>query len=399
MTATQSQRSRRFVASRRQRAHLDPGQSRDRCRLSIAPPAIGFAASARCASIFWSDLADLIRPALAWREGAPGRKPAGGFSGRRLHDRQRHDVADRRLGRGFRLGPALARLPHGAAPQAARTCSDSGSGGAGHPAPEQAPEPVSTDGASAAEDNLQAVSPAPEAEPMAEPAAADDEGPLATSEAEAAPEAETVSSEPPEPSDSQTKFEAEPAPATEAQAPEEAEAAPAAEAEASETPAVPQPEGGEVAAEAEQATAEPALIEVWRPGRAEGRRRPRDRHRDHGRPRRTDAPRGTPGAEAPAVAASGEAAPAAEQPAGEAPGRSGRPHRHRQRGGEHRGGEHRGGEHRDRPDRPPRERERPRERPARFERREREKAPDPNSPFAKLAALKAQLEAEAKERR
>jgi hypothetical protein len=33
----------------------------------------------------------------------------------------------------------------------------------------------------------------------------------------------------------------------------------------------------------------------------------------------------------------------------------------------------------------------------RFERRE--KAPDPNSPFAKLAGLKAQLEADAKERR
>ena len=30
-------------------------------------------------------------------------------------------------------------------------------------------------------------------------------------------------------------------------------------------------------------------------------------------------------------------------------------------------------------------------------RREREKQPDPNSPFAKLAALKAQLEANAKE--
>jgi ATP-dependent RNA helicase SUPV3L1/SUV3 len=43
-----------------------------------------------------------------------------------------------------------------------------------------------------------------------------------------------------------------------------------------------------------------------------------------------------------------------------------------------------------------------RERPPgkRFEPREtREKRPDPNSPFAKLAALKAQLEAEAKERR
>jgi ATP-dependent RNA helicase SUPV3L1/SUV3 len=37
-------------------------------------------------------------------------------------------------------------------------------------------------------------------------------------------------------------------------------------------------------------------------------------------------------------------------------------------------------------------------RPARFDRRERDKAPDPNSPFAKLAALKAQLEADAKER-
>ncbi len=32
-------------------------------------------------------------------------------------------------------------------------------------------------------------------------------------------------------------------------------------------------------------------------------------------------------------------------------------------------------------------------------RREREKQPDPDSPFAKLAALKAQLEAAAKERR
>jgi len=37
----------------------------------------------------------------------------------------------------------------------------------------------------------------------------------------------------------------------------------------------------------------------------------------------------------------------------------------------------------------------------RFEPRDKrpEKRPDPNSPFAKLAALKAQLEADAKERR
>jgi ATP-dependent RNA helicase SUPV3L1/SUV3 len=46
-----------------------------------------------------------------------------------------------------------------------------------------------------------------------------------------------------------------------------------------------------------------------------------------------------------------------------------------------------------------REHRQKRERPSgkRFE--PREKRPDPNSPFAKLAALKAQLEADAKERR
>ncbi len=72
------------------------------------------------------------------------------------------------------------------------------------------------------------------------------------------------------------------------------------------------------------------------------------------------------------------------------PAKEGRHSRHRRRpASEHRAGEHR-------PDRPQRERERPQPRPARFERRE--KAPDPNSPFAKLAALKAQLEANAKER-
>jgi ATP-dependent RNA helicase SUPV3L1/SUV3 len=50
-------------------------------------------------------------------------------------------------------------------------------------------------------------------------------------------------------------------------------------------------------------------------------------------------------------------------------------------------------------ERPRREGQRP-PHVARHERQERrEKAPDPNSPFAKLAALKAQLEEEAKERR
>ncbi len=63
-------------------------------------------------------LADLIRPALSWREGAPGTEAAGRVGRRRLHRRQRHDVADRRLGRGFCVDPAFARLSHGAAAEA-----------------------------------------------------------------------------------------------------------------------------------------------------------------------------------------------------------------------------------------------------------------------------------------
>jgi ATP-dependent RNA helicase SUPV3L1/SUV3 len=165
--------------------------------------------------------------------------------------------------------------------------------------------------------------------------------------------------------------------------------------------------------EAPVAPAEPVMIEVWLPGRAvrpEGARRPRQR-REH----RRDAARGAPqpqtgdGAATPAVAGS-EAGGAAPQTDG-APAREGR-HSHRRRGGqghgerhgERHGGERRGGERHageQRQDRPPRDRDRGHDRGhgKRFERRERDKAPDPNSPFAKLAALKAQLEADAKERR
>jgi len=77
-----------------------------------------------------------------------------------------------------------------------------------------------------------------------------------------------------------------------------------------------------------------------------------------------------------------------------ASGDEGEAHRRPPRG-ERRGGRSRGQDRRrERPERP----DRGPPAAARFDRREREKAPDPNSPFAKLAALKAQLEAEAKER-
>jgi len=143
-----------------------------------------------------------------------------------------------------------------------------------------------------------------------------------------------------------------------------------------------------------------------RPGRAEGRRRPQGKHRHAGKPfaRRED----TPQPEAAAASSAPETAPvasseaqsseqtptaepiaSAEQSIAGEPAKPERHSRHRRR---------HGGEQRT--DRPRRERERPPAHATRHERHERrEKAPDPNSPFAKLAALKAQLEAEAKERR
>jgi ATP-dependent RNA helicase SUPV3L1/SUV3 len=127
------------------------------------------------------------------------------------------------------------------------------------------------------------------------------------------------------------------------------------------------------------APAEEAFIEVWRPGRPEGARR--ERPRGPRRPPRI--PERKPATQAPHPAAA--AAPAAVQGDGakpaERPARSPRP-AHKPRS--------------DRPPRPPREgglfaTSAPNDR--------RDKAPDPNSPFAKLAALKEQLEANAKERR
>ena len=155
-----------------------------------------------------------------------------------------------------------------------------------------------------------------------------------------------------------------------------------------EQSAIPQTEVAPSGEAAQPQTAEDVvMIEVWRPGRSEGRRRPHGRHRNQGRKpedARKPSPERTEAAGTPVAAAEVALSPnAAETPsAAQTHARPGRPPRHRRRP-----------DHRQ--DRPPRERERPPVK--RFERRE--KVADPNSPFAKLAALKAQLEADAKERR
>jgi ATP-dependent RNA helicase SUPV3L1/SUV3 len=191
-------------------------------------------------------------------------------------------------------------------------------------------------------------------------------------------------------------------------------------------------------AAAAPAPIEPELVEVWRPGgrgdeRRGPRRPPRRQHARHGGP--------AVAAEAAAQVPAPEGAGAADGAVAAVPAEQAKEHHRRRRRGppgefrrDREGGggrrdpeagseqrsEQRSGRHGEGPDRPRGERparhggDRPhffkprgdRERGDKERRdyreyaprRERDKQPDPDSPFAKLAALKAQLEANAKER-
>ena len=153
----------------------------------------------------------------------------------------------------------------------------------------------------------------------------------------------------------------------------------------------------------EAAPAEPATIEIWRPQRHHGRRREQGQDqqpRRHGGPRR---PHGAPARAAGETPAEGQA-PQGQAPQGQArEGAQERPRRddRRSEGGKPRfegkregarrfegkfDGKRRDDQRRDDQrggDRPPHQEKRP----------PREKQADPDSPFAKLAALKAELEA------
>jgi ATP-dependent RNA helicase SUPV3L1/SUV3 len=328
-------------------------------------------------------LADLIRPALAWREGAPGSKPPGAIVGggftvvngmTSLTGASGEDFASILRSLGYRMD----RRPKPAEPPPAAAVA---------PAAESVPEAVATTPVEATESGSDA--PATEAAPVA------DAAPVAEV-------AEGVDASPPEAAVSSAS-EPEPAVASEVSA---VASEPLGEPLAAAAPAG----AGEVKADApvelQIEPSEPVLIEVWMPGRAvrpEGARR-RPRHRREPRKDGTPAtPQPQNGDATPALAASDAAAqPSAPQTPDGAPSREGGHFRHRRRqggdqrhGGDRHGGERHGGDQRQ--DRPPRDRDR--QHVKRFERRERDKAPDPNSPFAKLAALKAQLEADSKERR
>ena len=302
-------------------------------------------------------LADLIRPALSWREGAPGTKPPGAVVGggftvvngmTSLTGASGEDFASILRSLGYRM----ERRPKPAEPaQVAAPIEQVAVPGESTALPDgnaQIEAPSSVDGEAAASEGAPEVGHEAVQEPV---------------EAALQPAADFVT------------------------------AIPAAQTETTAAPA-----NTAVEASADIATdrpaEEPVMIEVWRPGRVgrpEGSRRPRFKRREAGRHKVAEpAAQPQPEAATPAVAtaeavaspASGEGA-ATEQPHAKRHNRHHRRHKPDQRF-----------------DRPQRERDRERPaRPPRFERREREKAPDPNSPFAKLAALKAQLEADAKERR
>ncbi|HET7191811.1 MAG TPA: helicase-related protein [Pseudolabrys sp.] len=327
-------------------------------------------------------LADLIRPALSWREGAPGPKPDGVFDGR-----------------SFLVTGAMTSLTGASGEDFASILRSLGYRMDRKPKPAEVPAPAAV--ASLA------------AEAGGQPAAGGDVVASAAAPTETAPPGsapvENNSSAPAAEAPSRSLL-----PEPEFVAPDAAVPVQEAAAAASGTENV----AVQVTVPIEARAAEgPAFIEVWRPaGRSERRpHRPRRQSRPQEQTVATVSAIAAPPPEG--AAASGAVAPDDVQPShspqrprherGDRPDREKRQDRvQRQQRSERQVNRN------ERQDRGPR-RERPRrDREDRIDRAEREqyyakpfgsgsggrdKQPDPNSPFAKLAALKQQLEQGAKE--
>ncbi|TKT71524.1 helicase [Afipia massiliensis] len=351
-------------------------------------------------------LADLIRPALSWRPGSSGEKPAGAFDGRSFIATQAMTSLTGSAGDDFAsilkaLGYRMEKrppLPVEVAPPVApaETPAETAAGSEAVPTDAVATEVVA-------------------AEPEA--AAATESIADITNEAEAA--AETVAADA-----TATRLpEIEFAPATEA-------AEPAIEAAADDSAAEPvaaTETAADVAAEAtapdatEAAPAEPVLVEVWRPGGRSEERRPRhdrsrykgpdksaapaaegeaaaegDKRERHGRHRRDrNNEHRRPRGDAPVVAAEGADAAQARPPRDDKGGRPPREHFKGKDRNQDRGQDRSKGKFDKRRDNRKDDRDRSggalRTYATSAAPRERDRPADPNSPFAKLAALKEQL--------
>jgi ATP-dependent RNA helicase SUPV3L1/SUV3 len=410
-------------------------------------------------------LADLIRPALSWREGSPSQKPAGAFDGRgfvvtqamtSLTGSAGEDFASILRALGYRMerrpapppkpvaieatpvetAPPDAVPPEIASPEASSPESTSAESIA--PASVAAPETgdVAADSSNAA-DNSNGAPPVSEERAVSSATLLPDVAfALISSENEAAvAEANSIDILP-DPAAS-TEIPAAETPATETPA-SEAPQVEAVAATTTESDAAPTDTGAAMAT-APDAAAAPEMVDVWRPGGRSEERRPRHdrgRHRHQGsqdRPQQGAQPvaaageandgakrerhgRGRrdrghdfrkPRTDAPAEAA---AAPSEVAPVREPRDDKGRPSRERFAGkgreadkkgkfggGRDSGGRDKGGRDksgRDKRDSGPSHRQFATSAPP----RERERPVDPNSPFAKLAALKEQLTANRKDR-
>jgi len=399
-------------------------------------------------------LADLIRPALSWREASPGEKPAGAFDGRGFVVTQAMTSLTGSAGEDFasilralcyrmERRPALPPKPAPVAVEAA----------AAEAVPaEAAPESASKAYSEAAVEGFAAIANAIAAEPSAAAETGDIAGtsdvPPVAEDAAAPPSASLLpdiafspapAADEPAPLEARSvEVQPEPAAAIETDAaatetppdqPAAATTETAAVGDAGDAAAV---EAGTAAA-APDVVAAPEMVEVWRPGGRSEERRPRhdrNRHRHQGNQDRPQE-----GA-APAVAAAGEAGEVAKRerhrrgrrergnefrkPHTDAPvaavtaaaegapvrePREEKVHQPRERfqgkggdkgkfaGGRDKGGRDKGGRDK-RPDSGPSHRQYASSAPP----RERERPVDPNSPFAKLAALKEQLTANRKDR-
>jgi ATP-dependent RNA helicase SUPV3L1/SUV3 len=402
-------------------------------------------------------LADLIRPALAWREGSPGEKPPGAFDGRGFVVTQAMTSLTGSAGEDFAsilraLGYRMERRPP-PPPKAVVVEAPA--------AAEKAAAEAQTEVLAEASSEVTVESPAQEETAKNEAAAGASHDypqavePAVVSSASLLPEV-AFSTEPSEPEpvaeDVPVSSEASstPAPAAEAASHENPVAQVSTEptmqaagepasvegAGASQAPAA---QAGEAVA---AAPAEPVLVEVWRPGGRSDERRAqhhgRNRRRRHERFAQAAQPSATGGATAgehgegprrerhrhgrrdhqdfrkpragaPADAAGNNASPARElrddkggrpRERVESKGRSedrnkGKFRGDRDNGGRESGGRESGGRERGRDKR---ERDKSRESGPSHRQyatsaspRDRDRAIDPNSPFAKLAALKEQL--------
>jgi ATP-dependent RNA helicase SUPV3L1/SUV3 len=422
-------------------------------------------------------LADLIRPALVWREASPGPKPPGAFDGRgfvvtqamtSLTGSAGEDFASVLRALGYRMD---RRPPLPPKPEPVETPAVEAAPADAASAESVAAEAVSSEAVSSEAVSSEVVSaPAEATAETASKATADtvaqtisgDPAPssallpsvtlFAAASEDAPVAAEAPTEEPSAPVETQAAEATQDQATTDAAPEAPAEVVAASETASTETPAA----DTTAAAPAPEAAAEPQLVEVWRPGGRSDERRPRhdrnrhrhqqapqegaqasapgeagagdkrERHRHGRRDRNKDLkdfrkPREGAPADAAAPAAAADGAPRREdgnrpreRVEGKGKDRDNRDNRdHRDNRDQERrrdstfGGDRKG----DRGDRKG-DRDRGRDKGGRDKReggpshrpfassaspRERDRAADPNSPFAKLAALKEQLAANRKE--